>query len=56
MSDVRAELRAHGRVLGALRETQLELKAELRETKTEMIAITRENMDQQSQYFYKSSC
>ncbi|GGI72775.1 sugar ABC transporter substrate-binding protein [Saccharopolyspora subtropica] len=27
-----------------------------RETRTEMIAITRDNMDQQSQYFYKSHC
>ncbi|WP_372495594.1 ABC transporter substrate-binding protein [Saccharopolyspora soli] len=27
-----------------------------RETKTEMIAITRDNMDQQAQYFYKSHC
>ncbi|MGW3470572.1 ABC transporter substrate-binding protein [Saccharopolyspora sp. NPDC000995] len=27
-----------------------------RETRTEMIAITRDNMDQQAQYFYKSRC
>jgi ribose transport system substrate-binding protein len=27
-----------------------------RETKTEMISITRDNLDQQAQYFYKSQC
>ncbi|TWG09086.1 ABC transporter substrate-binding protein [Saccharopolyspora dendranthemae] len=27
-----------------------------RETKTEMISLTRDNMDQQAQYFYKSQC
>lgn len=35
VSDVRAELRAHTRVLAALRETQLELRAELSETRRE---------------------
>ncbi|MEV6846437.1 hypothetical protein [Actinoplanes sp. NPDC051411] len=34
VADLRAELRGHGRVLTALRETQLEMQHEFRETTT----------------------